>query len=300
MQAVSVFPVSPSFESHASMNDFEVEYAQLSANFSSKLQIAGSGGEFEFVDAEKPGMEDKEAQIVDGGGECESENDDDFSFAPTNADGSPICAEDIFQNGHFRPVYPIFNRDLLFADADDGDASRAGAASSSSLRSPLMKLFFEERDTPSSSASESDELEAVPEGTYCEWSGKPVEAAVELRNKSNSTGSSKLWRVRDLKLRCNSDGNDAFVFLKPKSVASPKPSHESAADEKSSGKIQKTVEKLKGKAKKVETVSSAHEKHYVKNREKKEGDKRRSYLPYRPVVGFFTNVNGLSKNVHPF
>ncbi|KAK9935494.1 hypothetical protein M0R45_022596 [Rubus argutus] len=30
-------------------------------------------------------------------------------------------------------------------------------------------------------------------------------------------------------------------------------------------------------------------------------DKRRSYLPYRPgLVGFFTNVNGLSRNVHPF
>ncbi|XP_048441079.1 uncharacterized protein LOC125477708 [Pyrus x bretschneideri] len=304
MQAVSVFSVSPSFNSNDSVNDFEAEYAQLSANFSSQLQVTGSGGDFEFEDAEKAEMEYREAQSVDHGGECESENEDDFSFAPTNADGSPISADDIFQNGQIRPVFPIFNRDLLFAEANDGDASRARAASSatssSSLRPPLKKLFFEERDTQPSSASELDELEGVQEGTFCEWSRKPVEAAPELRNKSNSTGSSKLWRVRDLKLRSNSDGKDAFVFLNPKSAASPKPSQESAADGKSSAEIQKTAEKVKGKAKKVETVSSAHEKHYVKNREKKEGDKRRSYLPYRPVVGFFTNVNVLSRNVHPF
>ncbi|TQD78094.1 hypothetical protein C1H46_036366 [Malus baccata] len=304
MQAVSVFSVSPSFNSKDSVSDFEAEYAQLSANFSSQLQIAGSGGDFEFEDAGKPEMEDKEAQSVDDGGECETENEDDFSFAPTKADGSPISADDIFQNGQIRPVFPIFNRDLLFAEADDGDASRARAASSatssSSLRPPLKKLFFEERDTQSSSASELDELQGVSEGTYCEWSRKPMEAAPELRNKSNSTGSSKLWRVRDLNLRSNSDGKDAFVFLNPKSAASQKPSQESAADGKSSAEIQKTAEKVKRKAKKVETVSSAHEKHYVKNREKKEGDKRRSYLPYRPLVGFFTNVNVLSRNVHPF
>ncbi|KAH0991665.1 hypothetical protein GBA52_003148 [Prunus armeniaca] len=141
----------------------------------------------------------------------------------------------------------------------------------------------------------------VPEGTYCEWSRKPVVVAPELKNKSNSTGSSKLWRVRDLKLRSNSDGKDAFVFLNPNSTTTPpKPSQETA-DNKSGAKIVKTVEKVKGKAKKAETVSSAHEKHYVMNRAKKEGDKRRSYLPYRQdLVGFFTNVNGLSRNVHPF
>ena len=47
---------------------------------------------------------------------------------------------------------PDFNPDLLFADADDDDFSIAkrDAASSSSLRLPLKKLFFEERDTPNS------------------------------------------------------------------------------------------------------------------------------------------------------
>ncbi|KAM2175299.1 hypothetical protein ACFX1Q_034720 [Malus domestica] len=44
----------------------------------------------------------------------------------------------------------------------------------------------------------------------------------------------------------------AFVFLNPKSAANPKVSQESAANGKSSAEIQKTAEKVKGKAKKVE------------------------------------------------
>jgi hypothetical protein len=37
---------------------------------------------------------------------------------------------------------------------------------------------------------------------------------------------------------------------------------------------------------------------YVKG---KEGDKRRSYLPYRPdLVGFMSNVKGVGRNIHPF
>ncbi|KAM1790731.1 hypothetical protein ACFX12_034767 [Malus domestica] len=156
-------------------------------------------------------MEDKKAQSVDDGGECESKNEDNFFFTPTNIDSSPIFADDIFQNDQIQP---------------------------------------------SSSASELDKLKGVPEGTYGEWSKKPVEAVPELRNKSNSTRSLKLWRVRDLKLRSNSDNKDVFVFLNPKSAASPKLSHESATDGKSSTKIQKTAEKVKGKAKKVEMSNS--------------------------------------------
>ncbi|KAM1794525.1 hypothetical protein ACFX11_034990 [Malus domestica] len=183
-------------------------------------------------------MEDKKAQSVDDGGECESKNEDNFFFTPTNVDGSPIFVNDIFQNDQIQPVFLIFNQDLLFAEADDSDASRARAASSatlsSSLRPPLKKPFF-----------------IVVVGIR-----KPMEAVPELRNKSNSTRSLKLWRVRDLKLRSNSDNKDVFVFLNPKSAASPKLSHESAADGKSSTKIQKTAEKVKGKAKKVEMSNS--------------------------------------------
>ncbi|KAI5313929.1 hypothetical protein L3X38_043105 [Prunus dulcis] len=92
-------------------------------------------------------------QNTDVSGDCEkNEDEDDFSFAP---DGSPISTDDIFQIGQIRPMFSIFNQDLLFSDADDDEASRAkgAAASSSYLRLPLKKLFFEERDTPTSATS---------------------------------------------------------------------------------------------------------------------------------------------------
>ena len=57
--------------------------------------------------------------------------------------------------------------------------------------------LVEERDGSSSSASESDELEASP----------------ELWKNSNSTGFSKLWRFRELVHRSNSDGKERGLAL---------------------------------------------------------------------------------------
>jgi hypothetical protein len=48
-------------------------------------------------------------------------------------------------------------------------------------------------------------------------------------------------------------------------------------------------------------LSSAHELFYVQNRAWKEGEKRKSYLPYRQdLVGFFANVNAYGKTFPPF
>ncbi|XP_030497328.2 uncharacterized protein LOC115713001 [Cannabis sativa] len=241
--------------------------------------------------------------------EEEEEEEEEFSFACTNPDGSPISADDLFQDGQIRPIFPIFDQSLLFADGEDG----ASGTDDSSLRLPLKKLFIEERSrssSSSSSSSDADELEALPPGTYCEWSKKAVEASPEMNKKSNSTGFSKLWRFRDLVVRSSSDGKDAFVFLNPNSTNNaPKQSVESI---KKTAKAEKKAApggveaatmvkgKVKAKAKRGETASSAHERYYVRNKAK-EDNKHKSYLPYRPgVVGFFTNVNGLSRNVHPF
>ncbi|XP_004297631.1 PREDICTED: uncharacterized protein LOC101307982 [Fragaria vesca subsp. vesca] len=293
MQAVSAPASSPSFDAYE-FNNMNIQYSQLSANFAATVKVSEDDVKEEITEIEA--QNDVCATVHEE--EIEEEEEEEFSFFCTNPDGSPISADDVFQDGQIRPVYPIFNRDLLFADAYDGDSSRRDDASPS-LRPPLKKFFFEDRDAPSSSASESDELEALPEGSYCEWSKNAKEVSPELRNnKSNSTGSSKLWRIRDLVPRSNSDGKDAFVFLSPNSAAKLK-QNKDAAKAKA---VEKAQVKDKGqKGKKAETVSSAHERHYVMNRAKKEGEKRRSYLPYRPgVVGFFTNVNVLSKNVHPF
>ncbi|KAJ7953616.1 DUF1645 family protein [Quillaja saponaria] len=280
-------------------------YSKISQDLKGKLKIEENGIlEIEGFDGKLKAKEEEGGEV-----EEEEEEEEEFSFVCTNSDGLQIPVDDVLQNDQICPVFPIFGRDIIFDDGEDGDWKLGKDASS-----PRLRLFVEEKENQSSSASESDELEALPEGTYCEWSRKAaVETSPEVCKKSNSTGHSKLWKLRDLVHRSHSDGKDAFVFLNPsaaRSSTTTKPSNSAKAnrDEKvkekavnsSSGGAEKVVIR-KVKAKGSKTASSAHEKHYVMSRAKKEGDKRKSYLPYRQdLVGFFTNVSGLSKNVHPF
>lgn len=327
MQASSVLPLSPNFNFHGFSKEFAEISSEMSEDFGEKLKIGGSERELEEEkEIVGPGAEDLEHKDEfenEDEDEEEEEDEEEFSFVCMNPDGSPISAEDIFQNGEIRPIFPIFDQSLLFADADvdEGDSSKASEASS--LRPPLKKLFVEDREpsmsssSSSSSSSEAGELEGLEPGTYCEWSKKAVEASPELRKKSNSTGFSRFWRFRELVLRSNSDGKDAFVFLNPNSASAKqsmeaikkmakaeqneKPEKERKVTATAAAAAVEGPVKAKAKTKRGETVSSAHERHYVRNRAKKVEDKRRSYLPYRQdLVGFFTNVNGLSRNIHPF
>lgn len=245
----------------------------------------------------------------------EGENEEEFSFACSNPDGSPISAEDVFQNGKIRPIFPLFDQSLVYRDSDDGEDGMKND-SQPSPRPPLRKLFIEDQsDFEKTDVTEEQE----PAGPFCEWSSvnKMVkEASTEPCKKSNSTGFSKLWRFRELVLRSNSDGKDAFVFLNnnnndnnsenlgkssersAKSSEKPEKSSTSAKTSKGDKVVKATADNKKAKP---ETVSSVYEKHYLRNRVMKEGDKRKSYSPYRQdLVGFFTNVNGLSRNVHPY
>lgn len=226
----------------SSVYDHELveDSAKFELDFITKLKI-----ENEVVDEEQVEEEDDE--------------EEEFSFVLVNPDGSPISADDAFDNGQIRQIYPVFDQNLLSSDGH---------------YSPVKKVFVQKTGDSSSAAAS--------EGTYCEWSPK---TAV----KSNSTGTSKVWKFRDVKLRSNSDGKDAFVFLN------------SAAAEKASptGVVVKKVKAVKGK---TTTSTSAHEKHYVLNRAKKESDKRKSYLPYRQELfgGFFASTNGMHKSLHPY
>ena len=95
------------------------------------------------------------------------------------------------------------------------------------LRPPLKKLFVEQQcDIFPSDSEPQGQPEAL---LICELPRKTtaleleVEDSKDMCKKSNSTGFSKLWRFRqDLKLRSNSDGKDAFVFLNTPALASSK------------------------------------------------------------------------------
>ncbi|XP_061357000.1 uncharacterized protein LOC133301386 [Gastrolobium bilobum] len=242
------------------------------------MQAVEVSGKFEHDFIAKLKIDDEkienEGKQIEEKVEEQDEEEEEFSFVFANPDGSLISADEVFDNGQIRPVFPVFNQDLLFSDDYDGGDG---------LRPPFKKVFVQHPDDyPSSSSAAASSAPGVPDGPYCEWS---PQTAV----KSNSTGFSKIWRLRDLKLRCNSDGKDTFVFLNTASAAK--------AEKPRSGEAKNAVvKKVKGK-----TASSAHEKHYVMNRAKKESDKRKSYLPYRQeLFGFFANANGFTRNVHPY
>lgn len=206
------------------------------------------------------------------------EDDEEFEFS------LELPAHQINNQG---PVFPVFNR----RQVNDDDAE----ADSTSIRLPLKNLFLEETEASSSSSSEADLLESIPPGTYCVWRPRDdVVSSPASCKKSKSTGSaSKRFRIRDFIRRSNSDGKAAsssFVFLTPKK--------DKIVDDKLSLEFVKVAGKLRTPA---SPSSSAHETFYMQNRAMKEGEKRKSYLPYRKdLVGFFANVNGLGKTAKPF
>lgn len=287
MEVYRAVPISPSsFNPHYSTAESE-PFDKLAQDFEDKLgvSVAGPDGSEDPSTAsaeEKPQLEEEEED--DGG-----DGDSDFEFACLNPDGSPVSADDVFDNGRIRPFFPLFNRDLVFA------AAAAEPEPSSSLLLPPVKKVFAE--------AVADE----PRGTYCDWRARIVEETPPSPGscrKSNSTGSSKMWRFRDLLPRSNSDGRDAVVMLKPSDggVEKGRRSTDKAAERKEGAKAEE-AKKGKGKGKATAAAPSAHERHYVKSRAVKESEKRKSYLPYKRDLlglGFFTSVNGLSKNLHPF
>lgn len=237
----------------------------------------------------------------------EFHGDDDFEFASVFNAGDEVSL-----NGQVGQVFPVFNRDLLLHDdqggrqADDDDHRRPD----------------DDQPPPSSSSSEADELEQVPAGTYCVWTPKrAVPESPGQCKKSKSTGSSsspsKRWRLRDLLRRCNSDGKDSFVFLTPVSgskkmeekgtnIKEKRSSTSSSSSSSPSGsdtnrKVLAANKIDGGNNKSGKAKATAHEAFYVRNRKMKEGDKRRSFLPYRQdLVGFFANVNAMGRGFPPF
>ncbi|CAI0413400.1 unnamed protein product [Linum tenue] len=197
-------------------------------------------------------------------------------------------------------------------------SSDALAAAETILR-PLSELFMDDRDQQSSyssSSSEADKLEGAPEGSYCVWTPKIISPSSVTGaspspgrcEKSNYTGSSapttkRRWRLRDLLRRSSSDGKVCYLMVQPNTAgasSSGSNNSNSSNNEINLGKrgeeksaADRTAKPSPTRA--AKTAASAHEVFYTKSRALKDGDRRRSYLPYRQelLVGFFSNVNGL-------
>ncbi|KAA8542671.1 hypothetical protein F0562_023830 [Nyssa sinensis] len=277
MQSSPVLSLSPSFNSYSSG-----KLAEIAARVVEEFRVESESQVddlFGFISEEAASDRGQEKPQVEEVNKNEDDEDDDFEFAFVcrEPDSSPISADEIFYNGQIRPIFPIFKRDLLLgSDVENESSVSSKPPTPSSIRIPLRKLLIEEQDPSSCSSSEADELDEIAPGTYCVWTPKAAaEESPGRCKKSNSTGSSKRWKFRDLMHRSNSDGKDTFVFLTP-STANAKKADEKV--EKATAGASKVTVKSKSKGvaggQRV-SVSAAHEEHYVKNRAMKEGDPRR-------------------------
>ncbi|CAK9182743.1 unnamed protein product [Ilex paraguariensis] len=305
MQASPVLRLSPrSFNSYSDEDQF---VGKIVEDFSEQVKIVASD-HMKFENNMRISEDDQVQQQSQHENEeeeqeepDEEDGDEDFSFVCNVAvdPSSPISADDIFRNGEIRPVFPLFNQDLLLllSDHEDVDSDKTyNSRLRPHRRPPLKKVFIETDDTPlPPSSSESDDIDGVADGPYCAWSkGKVIEASPEVCKKSNSTGFSKLWRFGDFANRSHSDGRDAFVFLNNTTTTKAATSvkrEEKVAEKKpekiKTGELKANVngvgggEKIKKAKKKVVKAETSSLSAYMKNRAMDE-DRRKSYLPYRP------------------
>ncbi|PKA47231.1 hypothetical protein AXF42_Ash017176 [Apostasia shenzhenica] len=213
-----------------------------------------------------------------------------------------ITADEMFSDGRIRPVYPVFDRDLLIADDGDGDGEIQ-------LRHPLSQLLLEDSSEAhsslisSSSPSSADDVKGIPPESYCIWNPNSSERSPRRVRKSCSTGSSFRWKIRDLVIgRSQSDGKEKFVFLSAEDEKTQQKPDPAAAASAVDGEKKK---KVKGKGATEVDINTVHRMYYSRNRQGAvahgSASRRKSYLPYRPdIIGFFANVNGLSRAHHPF
>ncbi|MCL7026159.1 hypothetical protein MKW94_011078 [Papaver nudicaule] len=111
LQGGSIFAQSPSFNSHSSDNFAEIAAKVCEEFVDDRVQL---GLELEENDGEIVKHDDLQEEE-----KANEEEDDEFEFCFLSGDGITISADEIFADGKIRPVFPVFNRDLLFAGGKD-------------------------------------------------------------------------------------------------------------------------------------------------------------------------------------
>lgn len=316
MQAGPLLSLSPSFNSYSSsgkladiatrvVNEFRKEYSGGSSSNSSFAfdpiwESLENSSTTHFLETSSTSNPDVQIQQSD-------ENDEEFEFPSifSEPNSSSISADEIFYNGQIKPIYPVFNKNVLLYD-DHGFQNKKGLkddskppTSTTRRRQPLRKLMIEEEReaaTTSSFSFETDELEGLPPESFCVWVPKNTATDESTRNckKISSTGSSKRWRLRNFLNRSNSLGKDTFVLL---SVPNKnKTEMGSSVNDVNAGK--ETEMEFPGAGEELESNEGGD----CTCEKKKEEDKRKTLLlPYKKdIMGILTNVNGLSRNLRPF
>ncbi|MED6106007.1 hypothetical protein PIB30_000793 [Stylosanthes scabra] len=125
----------------------------------------------------------------------QNDNDDEFEFSIVPRDPAFSPAVD-----NIAPTcYPLFGREVLL-NGVGSDPAPAPAR----RRLPLRALMLEEREN----SKKNNELEGVPEESYCVWTPRSCKKS----SSAGSTSSSRRWKLRDLLLRSHSDGKEPILF----------------------------------------------------------------------------------------
>ncbi|CAI9757453.1 unnamed protein product [Fraxinus pennsylvanica] len=267
MQTGQAVSISPSFNSYSNSKLVEIaarvveEFNEEESNFDELYE--------EFYDESEEKYEARSKDVGKNDIDCDGDEDEEFEFAFVTSDSefsSSISADEIFYNGQIRPVFPILNKDLLIGNSDS--SSKAAP-----IRLPLRKLFMESETTSSSSSGLAD-IAGVQAETCCTWrpksSSPPPKDAAEGRCKKRCT-------FKDLLNISLSDGDQGTS-----AISTP-------SKQKENEIIKKCVETPVVGGRKVKAAAAQYGRNGC--------DRRRLYLPYRKdLVGFFANINRLSRN----
>lgn len=254
------------------------------------------------VRRQEPTVARTEDDVASGDEDSDVEFEFPFVSQESDAGAGAAAADELFADGRIRTFYPVFGRGTAGCVARGGGGSGSGSGSCCTalpaapprVRGQLGRLFQEETRDRSTSASftassgpatdEDGGLDGAAPGSYCVWrpgpsaSASPSPPPPPPPRKSGSTGSMARWRrISDLVVgRSHSDGRDKFVFLAAAPRRGPKDKEPAA------------------------TAPPAVAAHQMAAAYLARGvPPRRTFLPYREeLVGFFANVNGISRSHH--
>ncbi|KAL7153469.1 hypothetical protein ABFS83_04G170600 [Erythranthe nasuta] len=179
MQVDDLISICPSFNSYSNC-----EIAAAASRTAGEFNSDEFSDEFRF---ENPAAQ---SHVT------ESDADDEIEFAfVTRESGS---SSPITDHEKIRPVYPVFNRDLLVPENGNRNCNSV-SSEDPKIRISLRKLFTEERETAitRSPPEEDDELAEAAAQTYCMWRPKAAAAEEEEEPYRNSCNS-KRWKLKTL------------------------------------------------------------------------------------------------------
>ncbi|KAF5817326.1 hypothetical protein HanRHA438_Chr02g0053041 [Helianthus annuus] len=331
MDSSSLIYTSPSFTINSTHDDI----ADIADRVVQQLRIEnGFENDYDFSfsdDDNNPTQTGKQIQPDERGTQIQQDEQDEFEFpvisrnsnSNSNSNSSSVSVSHLADEHQISLQYPLFDQsllsqtDLIAKSSDVVDNSPVTEPEPelkpvTSPRKSLKKLFSEDYDAPStSSSSETDDLDGVTPGTYCEWKPKTERELPRGKHKKSNSVSinneSKRWKVRDLLKRSYSDDNystgkdsPVVVFLPPLSPKQ-KTNGEKVNKSEKTGKTERNIPAAT-KMERNNPAATKTERNIPAYRTKIGNIRVPPYLPYRQgqVAAFGNFTTGSSTNMNMY